>query len=229
MEEVRGLQRRRHGSATVRVLDALGAVSGNLGIPGGGVSYYTKRRGAFDLSFARRDEVAPRLLPEARLGRAILEARDPPIRAVWISSANPVAMLPESRTVAAALAGRELTVVVDSFLTDTARLAHYVLPTTMLLEEDDLLGAYGHHWLVESRPVVPPPPGVKSDLDIIRALADRTGLGDAFADDVLIFIQALYEHIRKGEPRFVLDDAPDIDVGTLGRACRRFPHICGIE
>ena len=179
-----GLQRRRHGSATVRVLDALGAISGNLGIPGGGVSYYTKRRGAFDLSFARRDEVAPRLLPEARLGRAILEARDPPIRAVWISSANPVAMLPESRTVAAALAGRELTVVVDSFLTDTARLAHYVLPTTTLLEEDDLLGAYGHHWLVESRPVVPPPPGVKSDLDIIRALADRTGLGDAFADDV---------------------------------------------
>ncbi|MEN9667173.1 MAG: hypothetical protein RLZZ326_3536, partial [Planctomycetota bacterium] len=139
---------------------------------------------AFDLSFARRDEVAPRLLPEACLGRAILEASDPPIRAVWISSANPVAMLPESRTVAAALAGRELTVVVDSFLTDTARLAHYVLPTTTLLEEDDLLGAYGHHWLVESRPVVPPPPGVKSDLDIIRALADRTGLGDAFAADV---------------------------------------------
>lgn len=178
-----GLQRRRHGSATVRVLDALGAVSGNLGIPGGGVSYYTKRRGAFDLSFARRDEVAPRLIPEARFGRAILEASDPPIRAVWISSANPVAMLPESHTVAAALAGRDLTVVVDSFLTDTARLAHYVLPTTTLLEEDDLLGAYGHQWIVESRPVVPPPPGVKSDLEIVRALAERTGLGAVFSAD----------------------------------------------
>jgi anaerobic selenocysteine-containing dehydrogenase len=178
-----GLQRRRHGSAAVRVLDALGAVSGNIGVPGGGVSYYTKRRGAFDLSFARREEVAPRLLPEACLGRAILEARDPPIRAVWISSANPVAMLPESHTVAEALAGRELTVVVDSFLTDTARLAHYVLPTTTLLEEDDLLGAYGHHWIVESRPVVAPPPGVKSDLDIISELARRTGLGDAFSAD----------------------------------------------
>ena len=179
-----GLQRRRHGSATVRVLDALGAVSGNIGIPGGGVSYYTKRRGAFDLSFARRDEVAPRLLPEARLGRAILEARDPPVRAAWISSANPVAMLPESHTVAEALASRELTVVVDSFLTDTARLAHYVLPTTTLLEEDDLLGAYGHHWIVESRPVVAPPAGVKSDYEIVQALALRTGLGASFAADV---------------------------------------------
>jgi len=179
-----GLQRRRHGSATVRVLDALGAISGNIGIPGGGVSYYTKRRGAFDLSFARRDEVAPRLLPEARLGRAILEARDPPIRAVWISSANPVAMLPESHAVAEALASRELTVVVDSFLTDTAACAHYVLPTTTLLEEDDLLGAYGHHWLVESRPVVPPPDGVKSDYEIIQELAGRTGLADEFAANI---------------------------------------------
>lgn len=179
-----GLQRRRHGSATVRVLDALAAVSGNIGIRGGGVSYYTKRRGAFDTSFARRDEVAPRRIPEARLGRAILEASDPPIRAVWISSANPVAMLPESHAVAEALASRELTVVVDSFLTDTARLAHYVLPTTTLLEEDDLLGAYGHHWIVESRPVVPPPAGVKTDYEIIQALARRTGLGEVFAGDV---------------------------------------------
>ncbi len=179
-----GLQRRRHGSATVRVLDALGAVSGNLGIPGGGVSYYTQRRGAFDLSFARRDEVAPRLLPEARLGRAIAEAQDPPIRAAWISSANPVAMLPDSRAVAAALSSLDLTVVVDSFLTDSCRCAHYVLPTTTLLEEDDLLGAYGHHWLVESRPVVSPPPGVKSDYQIIQELARRTGLAEEFSDDV---------------------------------------------
>ena len=179
-----GLQRRRHGSAAVRALDALGAISGNIGIPGGGISYYFKRRSAFDLSFARRDEVAPRLLPEARLGPAILEASDPPVRAVFMTSANPVAMLPQSHTVAQALASRELTVVVDSFLTDSARCAHYVLPTTTLLEEDDLLGAYGHHWLVESRPVVPPPEGVKSDYAIIQELAQRTGLAHEFADDV---------------------------------------------
>jgi anaerobic selenocysteine-containing dehydrogenase len=178
-----GLQRRRHGAAAVRALDALGAISGNIGVPGGGVSYYFARRSAFDLSFVRGADAAPRQIPEARLGPAILAATDPPIRAVWITSANPVAMLPESRTVAAALASRELTVVVDSFLTDTCRAAHFVLPTTTLLEEDDLLGAYGHHWLVESRPVVPPPEGVKSDLEIIRELAARTGLGGEFSGD----------------------------------------------
>lgn len=178
-----GMQRREHGSATIRALDALGAISGNIGIRGGGISYYFKRRGAFDLSFTRSAAPPPRRLPEARLGPAILEARDPPVRAVWITAANPVAMLPESHAVAEALATRELTVVVDSFLTDSARQARFVLPTTTLLEADDLLGAYGHHWLVESRPVVAPPAGVRGDLEIVGELARRVGLADEFSAD----------------------------------------------
>ncbi len=174
-----GMQRRRNGSATVRVLDALGAVSGNVGVSGGGVSFYFKRRGAFDLSFAVRP--APRRIPEPLLGSGILEAEDPPVRMVWVSNGNPVAMLPESATVARALRTRELTVVVDAFMTDSAREAHLVLPTTTMLEDDDLVGAYGHHWLGNVRPVVPPPDGVKSDYEILQALAPRVGLEDAFA------------------------------------------------
>jgi len=179
-----GLQRRLRGSAAVRVLDALGAVSGNLGIPGGGVSFYFRRRGAFDLSFSRGAAGAPRTILEPLLGQGILDAGDPAIRMVWVTAANPVAMLPDSHSVDRALRTRELTVAVDSFLTDTCRAAHLVLPTTTLLEDDDLLGAYGHHWLVESRPVVPPPEGVKTDYEIVQALALRVGLGDAFAEEV---------------------------------------------
>jgi anaerobic selenocysteine-containing dehydrogenase len=179
-----GMQRRRRGSATVRILDALAAVAGNLGVRGGGVSFYFKRRGAFDVSFVRGLAAAPRSIPEPLLGRGILEAQDPPIRVAWISAANPVAMLPDSHTVVRALATREMTVVVDAFLTDTARAAHLVLPTTTMLEEDDLVGAYGHHWLGVVRPVVPPPPGVRSDYEIVRDLAQRVGLGELFPEDV---------------------------------------------
>jgi anaerobic selenocysteine-containing dehydrogenase len=99
---------------------------------------------------------------------------------VWITAANPVVTLPDSRTVAEALRTRELTVVVDSFLTDTARCAHLVLPATTFLEEDDLLGAYGHHWLADMTAVVPPAAGARSDYDILRSLAPRVGLGDEF-------------------------------------------------
>lgn len=179
-----GLQRRARGSATVRLLDALCAVSGNLGVAGGGVSFYFKRRGAFDLSFTRGLAIAPRSIPEPLLGPGILAAVDPPIRMVWVSNANPVAMLPDSHTVARALHTRELTVVVDAFLTDTARTAHVVLPTTTMLEDDDLVGAYGHHYLGNVRPVVPPPDGVKSDYRILQELAPRVGLDAELARSV---------------------------------------------
>ncbi len=179
-----GLQRRRNGSATVRAIDALGAVSGNLGVPGGGVSFYFKRRGAFDLSFSRGLEIAPRAIPESLLGPGILAAQAPPIRVAWITNSNPVAMLPESRTVARALRTRELTVVVDAFLTDTAREAHLVLPTTTMLEDDDLVGAFGHHYIGNVRPVVPPPRGVKTDHEILVELARRVGLEREFAGSV---------------------------------------------
>jgi anaerobic selenocysteine-containing dehydrogenase len=92
-------------------------------------------------------------------------------------------MLPESLTTQEALRTREFVVVVDAFMTDTARLAHLVLPTTTLLEADDLLGAYGHHYLGVARPVVPPPPGVRSDLEILQGLAARVGLAGVLAGD----------------------------------------------
>jgi len=179
-----GMQRRTNGAATVRVIDALAAVSGNLGIPGGGVSYCFARKGAFDYSFLQGEIVAPRTIPEPLFGPGILAADDPPIRMVWVTAANPVVMLPESETVKRALETRDLTVVVDSFLTDTAQCADIVLPTTTMLEDDDLLGAYGHHWLAETSPVVAPPAQVKTDYQIVQALAPLVGLGDEFSDDV---------------------------------------------
>lgn len=174
-----GMGRRRNGAAIVRALDALAAVTGNLGVPGAGVSFYFYRRAAFDTSFVQK--TPPRTVCEPLFGHDVLAMSDPPIRAVYITAGNPVAMLPESETVRRALASREFVVVVDSWLSDTAECAHLVLPTTTLLEADDLLGSYGHHYLGAARPVVPPPPGVKSDLEIVQGLAARVGLADVVA------------------------------------------------
>ncbi|MCH2127778.1 MAG: molybdopterin-dependent oxidoreductase [Pirellulaceae bacterium] len=193
-----GMQRRTWGSSTIRVLDALAAISGNLGIPGGGVCFSSKWLGNFNMSFLKGMAAAPRTIPEPLLGPSILEAKDPPIRFVWVTCANPVTMLPESLTVARALESRELTVVVDAFLTDTARCADVVLPTTTMLEDDDILGSYGHHWIAESRPVVPPPPNVKTDFQIIQELAPRVGLGDTFSEDVDTWKKRILERVAPG-------------------------------
>ncbi len=178
-----GLGRRANGGTTVRAIDALGVVTGNIGAPGAGVSFYFGRRKGGDFSFGDSGSVAPRTIPEPLFGRALLEARDPPVRAVWITAANPVAMLPDSETNARALDETELVVVVDSWLSDTARHATLVLPTTTLLEEDDVLGAYGHHYVGVARPVVRPPEGARSDLEILQAIAARTGLAEVLHGD----------------------------------------------
>lgn len=180
-----GMQRRANGGQIVRALDALSAISGNLFRPGGGCSFYFGRRTAFDtLSIARGAGIAPRAIREPLLAADVAAAHDPPIRAIWVTAGNPVAMLPDSAAVARTFERTEFTVVADPFMTDTARRATLVLPVPTLLEDSDLVGAYGHHWLAESQPIVAPPPGVLHELELFQALAARVGIGDAFAGSV---------------------------------------------
>ncbi len=179
-----GLARRSNGSATVRALDALGAVSGNLGVPGGGVSYYYARRSPFDVGFVRGEAAAPRLFPEYRLGAEILEATDPSVQVAWVTAGNPVSMLPDAATTRRALREVPFTVVVDTHPTDTTDCADLVLPTLTLLEDSDVLGAYGNPWLRESRGAVAPPGGCRHELDILQGLAARLGLADVLAGTV---------------------------------------------
>ncbi|MFN6145750.1 MAG: molybdopterin-dependent oxidoreductase [Planctomycetota bacterium] len=169
-----GMQRRQRGGAIVRALDALCALSGNLFRSGGGVSFYFRRRKAFQ-PFGPK-VTPPRVVREPLLGQDLLAARDPQIRCLWVTAGNPVAMLPDAATVARAIEQTEFVVVADCLLTDTARRAHVVLPVPTLLEDSDLLGAYGHHWLAESRPVVPMPPEVRHEVTIFQDLAKRVGL-----------------------------------------------------
>lgn len=175
-----GMARRLNGGTIVRALDALATISGNVGVSGGGSSYYFKRGGAFR---SRHEGLSARTICEPLFGPELLLASDPPVRALWVTAGNPVTMLPESQTTVRAIEKTEFVVVVDSFMTDTAELADLILPTTTLLEADDLIGAYGHHYIGEARPVVAAPAGVRSDLEIMQGLAERVGLAADMAGD----------------------------------------------
>lgn len=175
-----GLARRANGAAVVRTLDALATVRGNMGVAGGGCSYYFARRSAFDLGFVQGESAAPRTICEPRMGHDLLAATAPPVRAIWVTAGNPLSMLPDATTVRRAFEATEFVAVVDSHPTDTTDVAHVVFPCPTLLEDEDLIGAYGNHWLRASRPAVAPPPGVRHELEIWRELALRLGLGDRF-------------------------------------------------
>ena len=100
-----GMQRRVNGATQVRAVNALHALTGNLGRPGAGASFSTPRRAPFDLSAkeALADRV-PRTLRVARLADDMLAADDPPVRAVLIDNMNPVATNPDAEKTRRALA-----------------------------------------------------------------------------------------------------------------------------
>ena len=173
-----GMQRRRNGAACIRAIDALALASGNIGRAGAGVSFYFPRRGAFDVSF-KEQASPPRAIPEPLLGPGIEAASDPPIKMVFVSAANPVANVPDSQSVRRALEDR-FTVVVDMFMTDTAECADVILPAATMLEDDDLIGAYGHHYLNKLTPVVDAPGEAMTDYEILQQLAVRLGIKGRF-------------------------------------------------
>jgi hypothetical protein len=169
----------------VRALDALALVSGNVGVRGRRRRLHRHAPAAPSTTRSCAGAaVAPRTLPEPLLGASILAAKEPPIRAIWVTAGNPVTMLPDSATVRRAFERSEFNVVVDTHPTDTTDVADLVLPCLTLLEDDDVLGSYGNHWLRVSRPAVAPRGEARHEIAILRGLAERLGLADRFPASV---------------------------------------------
>lgn len=171
-----GAPRRSNGGDTVRAMDALSAVAGNVGVAGACTSFYFFRRRSFQKSALPEHGAIPRTISEPRMGIE-LEAADPPVRVAWITAGNPAAMLPDSDRVARELRKIDFTVVVDTHWTDTCAVADLVLPTLTLVEDEDVMGAYGNTYLRSSRPVVEPVGEARHELWIHQQLAHRLGFG----------------------------------------------------
>jgi anaerobic selenocysteine-containing dehydrogenase len=72
----------------------------------------------------------PNILPDE-----ITHSGEDRIRAVWVDSTNPASTYADSKAYTAAFQALELLVVVDVAMTETARLAHYILPAASQFEK----------------------------------------------------------------------------------------------
>lgn len=174
-----GLQRHSNGGNTIRCLACLPALVGDYGQPGGGFLYSTSGYWPWPMQAICPPEIPiprSRWVNMNRLGEALLELADPPIRALYVWNSNPAAVTPNSRRVIAGLLRDDLfTVVHDLFLTDTARYADLVLPATSQFEHWDLHKAYGHLYVSLNRPVMLPLGEAKSNWEVFQLLAERMG------------------------------------------------------
>ena len=175
-----GLQRHRNAGQTMRAAALLPALTGNVGKAGGGWQYANLASHRLQAPLLPPKPAGPtRSFPTSRLGREIIESANPGIRAAWFEKANPVSQHPRTGAVVEALGRLELVVVVDQFLSDTARCAHYVLPAKSMFEEEDLVTAYWHPYLQLRARVLDPPAGVKTETEIWRLLCERFGFDTA--------------------------------------------------
>jgi anaerobic selenocysteine-containing dehydrogenase len=112
-----------------------------------------------------------------RLGRTLLEERQPPVAVLFVYNANPVATLPEQNRVIQGLLRDDLfTVVFEQVMTDTARFADVVLPATTFLETYDLAKGYGAYNLHLVKPVIDAVGESRPNVEVFGELLARLNL-----------------------------------------------------
>jgi anaerobic selenocysteine-containing dehydrogenase len=176
-----GLNRHAGAGMAVRTIACLPAVVGAWRDAGGGILLSTSATFPVDTKALERPGMirpGTRTLNMSEIGRLLNDrSLDPPVKALFVYNANPVAVAPEQESVRRGFARDDLFVVVhDLFQTDTVDFADIVLPATTTLEHYDLHKAYGHLYLSLSRPAIAPLGEAKANTEVFRLLAARMGL-----------------------------------------------------
>lgn len=119
-------------------------------------------------------------LPATTLPDEILEPGSDRVRALVVIGGNPAVAIPDQDRVVEALRSLELLVTIDPWMSETARLAHYVVAPTMALERPDHTGwieAAQTVPLAQYSPAILPRPGdVVDDWEVFWGLAEHMGL-----------------------------------------------------
>jgi anaerobic selenocysteine-containing dehydrogenase len=120
-------------------------------------------------------------------------------RALFVESGNPVHSLADSLRMRQALAALELVVVVDVALTETARLAHYVLPVASQFEKAEATFfnfEFPRNVFHLRHALLAPQHGLFSEAELHARLAEAWGVLPAAA------VQALRAAWQQGRPVF---------------------------
>lgn len=124
------------------------------------------------------------------------------IGALWLMASNPLVSAPNSGPLRERLRRLELLVVSDLFLSETAELADIVLPVTQWAEDEGTMTNIEGR-ILRRRRMVPPPAGVRSDVEIMKALADRLGAGERFSAEPA----AIFDELRRASAGGIADYA----------------------
>jgi anaerobic selenocysteine-containing dehydrogenase len=181
----------RNGTLVAFLLDALNLVTGNLDREGGAVfgdsplpfEELLERLGVGYGNGRSRIGGFPEVigaLPASLMAKEITTPGEGQIRALFVSAGNPVLSVPNGDELEAAMAGLDLCVAIDLYVSDTARHADFVLPATTFLEREDFplpfLGLFTTPFIQATEAVVEPRGEARQEWEIIEEIAGRIGV-----------------------------------------------------
>jgi anaerobic selenocysteine-containing dehydrogenase len=184
-----GIYMGRHSTLNSYFVHILGAVCGIFGVPGGNVipgmvmpmGFHADERDSriWRTVTTNLPPAAAGSFPAAAMPEEILSAHPERLRAVYVSACNPLRAYPDTTAYENAFGKLDLLVVNDIVMSETARLAHYVLPCRTFYEAWDATffpWTYPDVYFQLRRPVVDPPAQCLEAAQIHTLLADKLGL-----------------------------------------------------
>jgi len=188
-----GITQQADGLDCVSALVDLALLTGNVGRKGGGIFALQTENNALGASdMGCLPDFLPGYQPlsdaEARrkLGQAwgvrlsekpgitalemIEQAASGKVKGMYVVGENPAASFPNTGFTKAALANLEFLVVQDLFLTETAKLAHVVLPAASFAEKDGTFTNFERR-VQRVREAIPPPGEAMPDWEIVAKLS----------------------------------------------------------
>jgi anaerobic selenocysteine-containing dehydrogenase len=192
-----GMQRHTNGGSMIRAIDALVAVSGNIGKYAGGARYghlstwgfnyaalsqtkpegsvgYTgvsAIKGEFAKESGEKAAYTDRSLNINKTARELLNAKEPKVRLLWVACKNVFSQDFDRNQLIRMFQQLDLVVVADQFFNETAKWADIVLPVATQFEEYDVNVSYWHYWLSLNEQAIKPLFEVKSDVEIAALLS----------------------------------------------------------
>lgn len=233
IQGINSLDQNVNGLQNSRALAILHAITGNYDVPGGWATNPFMRLTDLRLHVGE-EPIGANEHPMFRsfwgmtspygqqiyLPDAILTEKPYPIKAMIVSGGNPAASWPDSKRLKNAFRKLDFLVVMDLFITDTAKLAHIVLPACSSLEMTGLAYNYGltggMPFVMLGRKVIEPLGESWPDWRFYTELGRKMGYGDLFPWDT---DEQVAEHLLKAS-KLTLKDLGEYSEGIwFGERC----------
>ena len=212
------IQRADHGEQPYWMAAVLAAMLGQIGLPGGGVTYGYNAVAGMGAPIKRLSGPSLPLgenrveswIPVARITDMLEKPGEPydfngerrtypDIRLIYWCGGNPFHHHQDLNRLAAAWQRPETIIVHEPYWTATARHADIVLPANTPLERADMGRARSEEWLFPMPKALDSIGESRPDFDIFAALAAELGFGEEFTEgrDEAEWLRVLYDEFRK--------------------------------